>query len=67
MILCDEPTGNLDSATGRHVVDLLIGLHRRQGMGLVLVTHEHELAELADRWIELRDGRVTADKPRRQP
>jgi len=67
MILCDEPTGNLDSGTGRHVVDLLIGLHRRQGMGLVLVTHEHELAELADRWIELHDGRVTADKPRRQP
>lgn len=67
MILCDEPTGNLDSGTGRHVVDLLIGLHRRQGMGLVLVTHEHELAELADRWIELRDGRVVADKPRRQP
>lgn len=68
MILCDEPTGNLDSATGRHVVDLLIGLHRRQGMGLVLVTHEHELAELADRWIELRDGRVISDRrPRRLP
>lgn len=66
MILCDEPTGNLDSATGRHVVDLLIGLHRRHGMGLVLVTHEHELAELADRWIELHDGRMVADK-RRQP
>ncbi len=61
MILCDEPTGNLDSNTGQHVVEVLIGLHRRQGMGLVLVTHEHELAELADRWIELRDGRVVSD------
>jgi len=67
MILCDEPTGNLDSQTGQQVVELLIGLHRTQGMGLVLVTHEHELAALADRWIELRDGRVVADKPRRQP
>ena len=67
MILCDEPTGNLDSNTGQHVVEVLMGLHRRQGMGLVLVTHEHALAELADRWIELRDGRVVADKPRRTP
>lgn len=68
MILCDEPTGNLDSKTGQQVVEMLIGLHRRQGMGVVLVTHEHELAQLADRWIELRDGRIVSDhRPRRQP
>ena len=64
MMLCDEPTGNLDSNTGQHVVEVLIGLHRRQGMGVVLVTHEHELAQLADRWIELRDGRMVSDTRR---
>jgi len=57
-LFCDEPTGNLDSKTGAAVIDLLLGLRRRQRMGLVLVTHEHKLAELAERIIALEDGRI---------
>ena len=58
VLLCDEPTGNLDSKTGAEVVDLLAGLHRRAKMGLVVVTHQAKLAELADRTIVLEDGRI---------
>ena len=58
VMLCDEPTGNLDSKTGADVARLLINAHRQQRMSLVLVTHETALAELADRTIVLRDGRV---------
>jgi lipoprotein-releasing system ATP-binding protein len=56
VIFCDEPTGNLDSQTGQAIARLLVELHRRQGVSLVLVTHEMELARLADRWLVLRDG-----------
>jgi putative ABC transport system ATP-binding protein len=58
ILLADEPTGNLDSATGAAVLDLLLGLNREQGTTLVLVTHEQQLAERADRRILLRDGRI---------
>ena len=58
LVLADEPTGNLDSATGRVVIDLLIAVNRRRGRTLVLVTHDAELAALADERILLRDGRV---------
>ena len=61
ILLADEPTGNLDSRNGRHVFDLMIEMNRRRGATLVLVTHDHELAALADRRISLRDGRVVAD------
>ncbi|MBI2104300.1 MAG: ABC transporter ATP-binding protein [Candidatus Omnitrophica bacterium] len=57
-LLCDEPTGNLDSKTGAEVIDLLVGLRRRRDLGLVLVTHEAKLAELAERIITLEDGRI---------
>ncbi|MBI3087870.1 MAG: ABC transporter ATP-binding protein [Candidatus Omnitrophica bacterium] len=56
VIFCDEPTGNLDSQTGQAVMDLLVDLHQRQHMALVLVTHEHAFAQLADRWLGLQDG-----------
>ncbi len=58
ILLADEPTGNLDSATGHHVIDLLLSVNRRQGRTLVLVTHDPELAARADEVIALRDGRV---------
>ena len=58
MLLCDEPTGNLDSKTGAEVMDLLVGLHRRKGLGLLLITHQSALAELADRTMVLEDGRI---------
>jgi putative ABC transport system ATP-binding protein len=61
IMLADEPTGNLDSRNGRHVFDLMVEMNRKRKATLVLVTHDHELAALADRRISLRDGRVVSD------
>lgn len=58
IVLADEPTGNLDTANGRHVVDLLLAINRARGTTVVLVTHDAELASLADARLALRDGRV---------
>ena len=58
ILLADEPTGNLDSATGRQVIEMLVSVGRKQGRTLVLVTHDPDLAALADEVISLRDGRV---------
>jgi putative ABC transport system ATP-binding protein len=58
LLLADEPTGNLDSATGAQIVDLLLALNRERGSTLVLVTHDAALAGRAGRAIALRDGRV---------
>ncbi len=57
LVLADEPTGNLDSQTGRFIMDLLLGVHRSRKTTLVLVTHDAELAALADARLVLRDGR----------
>jgi len=62
ILLADEPTGNLDTANGRLVLDLLVALNRREGTTLVLVTHDQQISEQADRRITLRDGRVVADE-----
>jgi putative ABC transport system ATP-binding protein len=61
ILLADEPTGNLDSRNGRHVFDLMVEMNRKRKATLVLVTHDHELAAMADRQITLRDGRVASD------
>ena len=58
ILLADEPTGNLDEATGRQIADLLFGMVRDSGTTLVLVTHAPELAVRCDRTIRLRDGRL---------
>jgi putative ABC transport system ATP-binding protein len=58
ILMADEPTGNLDSANGRHVIELLFDINERRGTTLVLVTHDRELAGLADWQISLRDGKV---------
>ena len=62
VLLADEPTGNLDSATGTQIIDLLVGLNRRLGSTLVLVTHDPALAAHADRVVTLRDGRIVSDE-----
>ncbi len=61
ILLADEPTGNLDSATGRVVLDLMLAMNREQGATLVLVTHEESVAGCADRRIVLRDGLVVSE------
>ena len=58
ILLADEPTGNLDSANGRHIMELVRDIHRSRGTTVVLVTHDAELAALADSKLSLRDGRV---------
>lgn len=61
LLLADEPTGNLDSSTGKQIVDLLVALNRTLGSTLVLVTHDPALAAYADRIVTLRDGRIVGD------
>ncbi|WP_238298858.1 ABC transporter ATP-binding protein, partial [Methylobacterium soli] len=58
ILVADEPTGNLDEATGRQIVDLLFALKRDRGVTLVLVTHDPGLAKLCDRTVRLRSGRI---------
>jgi len=61
IVMADEPTGNLDSANGQLVLDLLLDRNKRAGTTLVLVTHDQEVASRADRKIVLRDGMVVED------
>ncbi|ACY99983.1 MULTISPECIES: ABC transporter ATP-binding protein [Thermomonospora] len=61
LVLADEPTGNLDTATGHEVMDLLARLNAEQGVAVVLVTHEADIAERARRQIHIRDGRIERD------
>jgi putative ABC transport system ATP-binding protein len=62
IVLADEPTGNLDSTNGQHVLDLLLELNRAEGTTLVLVTHDPTLAAHASRRIILRDGEIVAEE-----
>jgi putative ABC transport system ATP-binding protein len=62
VLMADEPTGNLDSVNGSHVLDLLLSLNQREHTTLVLVTHDQTLASRADRIVTLRDGQVVADQ-----
>lgn len=62
ILMADEPTGNLDSVNGQHVLDLLLALNREQQTTMILVTHDKKLADYADRVITLRDGRVLSDQ-----
>ncbi len=58
ILLADEPTGNLDSTNGRHVVDLLVDVNRKRRTTIVMVTHDPELTERADIVLSMRDGRT---------
>lgn len=62
LVLADEPTGNLDGETGRHVIALLFDLARRHGTTLILITHDNGLAERCDRVIRLADGQIVEDR-----
>jgi putative ABC transport system ATP-binding protein len=64
IILADEPTGNIDSTTGREILTLLRQLNRDQGVTLLLVTHDQEAAAYADRVIQLRDGQLAEGEGR---
>ncbi len=62
MILADEPTGNLDSKSSREIINLLLGLQRKENKTVVIVTHEPNIASLAERIITLKDGKIATDK-----
>ena len=64
ILLADEPTGNLDSTTGRTIIELLLDINRTRGTTLVLVTHDPELAGVADSTVALRDGRIVSTASR---
>lgn len=64
VIFADEPTGNLDTVTGQVVEDILFTLNREQGITLVVVTHDEELASRCDRRVYLRDGRIVDERER---
>lgn len=62
LLLADEPTGRLDSASGRRMLDLLEELHHRTGLTVVIVTHDMDVARRADRIIHMLDGRIAGDE-----
>jgi putative ABC transport system ATP-binding protein len=62
LILADEPTGNLDSATSHEIMTLFQRLNAEQHITIVLVTHEHDIADYAQRHVAFKDGLIVADK-----
>jgi putative ABC transport system ATP-binding protein len=64
LLLADEPTGNLDSATSQEIMEIFTRLGREQGITVVLVTHENDIAAHASRVLFFRDGRIARDQPR---
>ncbi|WP_084464048.1 ABC transporter ATP-binding protein [Microtetraspora fusca] len=62
LLLADEPTGNLDSATGHEIVDLLLTLRETHGMTMLMATHNPELAAVCDRVVRMKDGKVVSDE-----
>ncbi|MFF4774923.1 ABC transporter ATP-binding protein [Microtetraspora fusca] len=62
LLLADEPTGNLDSATGHEIVDLLLMLRETHGMTMLMATHNPELAAVCDRVVRMKDGKVVSDE-----
>jgi len=62
LILADEPTGNLDSRSGEEVISILTSLHAEQGITLVMITHDHNIAHHCQRIIHLKDGQVVSEE-----
>lgn len=67
LVLLDEPTGDLDSATGREILALLRDLNQREGVTLVIATHDESIAAQSSRTVRLRDGRIESDTPAAAP
>ena len=66
IIMADEPTGALDSKTGRHVLEILHDLHRDTGTTVILITHDNSIAATAERIVRISDGRIIFDGPREE-
>jgi putative ABC transport system ATP-binding protein len=66
LLLADEPTGNLDSRTSIEVMEIFQGLREKHGITIVLITHEHDVAEYGTRIITFKDGRIISDQPNQQ-
>jgi len=64
ILLADEPTGNLDTESSREIMEVLNGLNRNEGITIILVTHEHDVAAYAAREIDVKDGRIVGDRLR---
>ncbi len=62
LLLADEPTGNLDTKTSHEIMETLVSLNRQQGLTIVLVTHEADIAAYADRIVTMRDGQIVSDQ-----
>lgn len=62
IIFADEPTGNLDSATGQKIEDMLFELNKKKGITLIIVTHDHDLAKRCDRQIKIADGKIVGEE-----
>ena len=65
IVFADEPTGNLDSKTTTEVMEMIVRMSRKYGETLILVTHDQEIAQYADRIIHLVDGNIVSDEPNR--
>lgn len=66
LLLADEPTGNLDSARSREVMELLVQLNKERGITIMVITHESEMADFCSRTVEFRDGRILSDTAQEQ-
>ena len=62
LLLADEPTGNLDSRSSLEIIGILQGLHQSSGITVIMVTHEDDMAQFAERVIRMRDGRIVSDE-----
>lgn len=67
VILADEPTGNLDTRTGKEVMKMLSNLHREEKKVIIMVTHDQDISQYAERVLHLRDGRIVSDEENRSP
>ena len=67
ILLCDEPTGSLDSKNGKKIIKLLLDLNKKKDKIIVIVTHNEKIAEVADRVIKLSDGKIVSDVTQKNP